>query len=133
MYSQAIESKTIKVVLSVFGVILTPIAIFIAAHGIILGYGGFQKFDLLLISMGIATILGVLGLGGAWFRLFKKLSSMSRNQIAVIRTLLFGGVVSGLYLVIGCIYSGMPVSITLLCLGLTIGGIYFVLATPKGF
>lgn len=126
-----IEQKIIRISLGLLAIMLVPPVLFMAIHGLMLGYGGIKDFNLLLISMGLATVLGLLGFSGGAYRLSKPLSAMSNKQIKIARLLLISGIVSGLYLGGACLYSGMPISITLLCALITIVGGLFLHATPK--
>ena len=129
---EIIEYKYIRIILALIGLVLSPVILFMAIHGLILGYAGIMDFSPLLIGMGGATVFGLIGFAGACYRLSRNLVSMSKKQKMVSRALLVSGIASGIYLIIGCLYSGMPLSITLLCVVVTVGGGVFLYATPKG-
>ena len=96
MRPDLIDHSVVRIALAVVGFLLSLVALFATPHGIILGYAGVIKRDVLLIFIGLMTILGVIAIVGAWYRLLVPHVEMAKAQARRMRFCLYCGVVSSL-------------------------------------
>ncbi len=128
---EIIECKYSRSILGLIAFLLLPVLLFISMHGLLAGFHGLLELNTLLIAMGLANVLGLTGFIAAIYRLFKNIADLTKTQILIIRYMLICGVLSSTLLVIACIYSGMPIAISLLCLFLACVGLVFLYVTPN--
>lgn len=92
---KVIDRPLVRVTLGVLiGVPFSVVAVFAVPHGVVLGYSGIVEGDPLLISVGLVTVLGVMAIYGAWYRLLVPHTEMLLAQARRIRFCLYCGVTS---------------------------------------
>lgn len=106
MLANLIDHPVGRIALAVVGFLLSLVALIAAPHGLVLGYSGLIERSALLIVIGLMTILGVIAIAGAWYRLFLPHTKMARAQARRIRFCLYCGVISGLGLACWPAYEG---------------------------
>jgi len=127
------ESPVKTIVIFPLGILITLAALVGAFHGLAIGYNGIITNQVTLVVLGVATIFAVLGIFGAWYRYYKKLSSMSLAQRKFARFFLYCGFAASIYLVAASLYAGFGWQIGLFFFLFTLGSGLFIYATPKGF
>ena len=85
-----------RVMLMFFGLPVTAFILFLAVHGLVLGYGGIIKGQIVMILMGLLTVTGLIGVFGAWLRVLTLPKSLS--FIKVINLMLGVGIATCLVL-----------------------------------
>lgn len=108
----------------------TAISIVLGWHGLLLGFGGIASGNILFILIGITTIIGFVGIAGAWRRLLKSSNLMSKEEQNKIRTMLFFGLASSLVLCVWSFFKADIITILILSL-LLLFSVFFIYATPK--
>lgn len=108
----------------------TAISIVLGWHGLLLGFGGIASGNVLFILIGITTIIGFVGITGAWRRLLKSSKVMSKEEQNKIRTMLFFGLASSFILCVWSVFKTDLITISILYL-LLLFSVFFIYATPK--
>jgi len=122
----------IRIIVSIFiGIPISALALVTGLHGLVLGYAGIVNIELWLILIGIITITGFIGLAGAWLRLFESTTSMTEPYRHKTRIMLFLGLISSSALSVWSILLDGLSLISFLLMSLAMGGLLFILATPK--
>jgi hypothetical protein len=130
MLSNAIDRPVVRLVLGVLiGFPLSVVALFAAPHGLILGYAGVAEGSPLLIFAGLMTVLGVIAIFGAWYRLFVPHVEMGIAQARGIRFCLYCGVISSFGLAAWAGYERQFLLASALGL-FVIAGVVLVKGTP---
>lgn len=97
MLPKLIDRPVVRLILGVLvGFPLSLVAVFAVPHGLVLGYGGVVELDPLLAFAGLMTVLGVIAIYGAWYRLLVPHAEMVAAQARRVRFCLYCGVVSSL-------------------------------------
>jgi hypothetical protein len=92
-----IDRPLVRLALGVLvGFPLSVVAVFAVPHGLVMGYGGILEGSPLLIFVGLVTVLGVIAIYGAWYRLLVPHAEMVVAQVRRIRFCLYCGVISSL-------------------------------------
>lgn len=95
-------------------------------------YRRLQRRDFVTSLLGPVIVLGLAGIAGAWRRLTKNHEMMSSRERRVVRLLLGCGAVSASYSTVAAVgLSGIGMSIALPLLVLSVGGVLFLLGTPR--
>jgi len=131
MMIEFIESKATKIGLSIFGILLLPLILAAAIHGLIFFIPLFTEFSFISLGIALSSLFGLIGFISAWHRLFLKHLSMSNYQITYIRSCFFLGIASCLIILIGLIHFKLGASAITACVLAMLCGILFVQATPK--
>jgi len=93
MAPDPIDRPVIRLAVGVLlGLPLSVVAVFAVPHGLILGYAGLLEGEVLNLLAGISTILGLLAILAAWYRLIVPRSEMSQPKVRAVRAGLFCGV-----------------------------------------
>jgi hypothetical protein len=130
MLSGALDRPWLRIAVGVFlGIPLTAAALFGAIFGTIFFVHGLQDGEFWAIGLGLVAALGALGIAGAWWRLLRRHTAMSRRESIVVRVLLFSGIVSSIVLGAWAVQGEWAAAALLFGL-LAIGGVALVLATP---
>ena len=115
----------------IVGIPLSALVLVTGAHGLLIGYAGVINSEFWLILVGIITITGIIGIIGAWRRLIDSTYSMSVPYNNKTRTMLFFGVFTSVALTVWTIVIDGVSEIASLLIILSIGGVIFIIATPK--
>ena len=124
MLPKLIDRLLVRLILGVLvGFPLSVVAVFAVPHGLVLGYGGIVEREPLGAFSGLMTVLGVIAIVGAWYRLLVPHAEMGATQARRIRFCLWCGVASSLGL---AAWAGYETELTLsgvLGLFAVIGGV----------
>jgi hypothetical protein len=92
-----IDHPLVRTVLGVLvGFPLSLVTLFAAPYGLLLGYGGVAEGNPQLFFLGLMTVLGLIAIYGAWYRLLVPHAEMVAAQVRRIRFCLYCGVISSL-------------------------------------
>jgi hypothetical protein len=95
MLIRVIDHPLVRLALGLLvGLPLSVVALFAAPHGLILGYGGGVECSVLFLFVGVLTVLGVVAIIGAWYRLFVRSTDVSCAEAQAIRFCLASGIIS---------------------------------------
>ena len=94
-----------------------------------MGAVGLRELEVATLSMGVAAILGSLGVIGAWLRLAKTIDNFSPNLITFTRILLGCGIVSTVMLIVLTIWADTFLLLGLPAIALLTGGVCFYVGT----
>lgn len=108
-----VDRPLVRIALGVLvGFPLSVVALFAIPHGLVLGYGGVVEREPLAIFVGLMTILGIVAICGAWYRLLVPHSEMVAAQARRVRFCLYCGVISSLGL---AVWAGYETEIAFSC------------------
>jgi len=107
----------------------TLVALVTLPYAVIFGLVAIKHLQPLFAILGLAAILGVLGISGAWFRIFKTKDSLSFRQLKYVRSGLVCGIVSTVLLVSVAIWAEAYLSAVLPLLLLLAMGVVFYVGT----
>lgn len=130
MLPTLIDRPLVRLALGVLvGFPFSLVAVFAVPHGLVLGYSGIVQRDPLLTFAGFMTVLGVIAIFGAWYRLLVPHAEMVATQARCTRFCLYCGVISSLGL---SGWAGYESAFTLSgVLGLfAVVGVVFIKGTP---
>lgn len=132
MMERILNNRIVRIIVGlVIGVPLTALAFVAGVHGLLIGYGGIVKGEPLWIIIGVITVVGFIGISGAWRRILKSSISMTGKERQVVRAMLFCGVASSLSLTVWSYFIEKTLVVPLILVVLALGGFVFILATPK--
>ena len=126
-----LNNRIVRIILAVVvGIPVTAVVVVLGFNGLILGYGGIIEFKLLPFLLGVVTVTGVIGIIGAWKRIYTSTNEMSEKEKQTTRVMLVIGCFSSLALSIWAFSSAEP-EIAIFLLVLSFGAVVFIYATPK--
>lgn len=126
-----LNKKATRIIIGLFIAIpFTGGAVMFGLYGILMGIGGIAEMNILLILLGLITILGLLGVSGAWRRLLKPTTEINIKENKKIRVMLFCGFASSFCLLVWSIYFKSFEAISFFVILLIIN-VFFIYATPK--
>ena len=133
MLREIFDNRTFRITVGmVAGVPLSVLALASLPDGLALAIGGMQERNVALALLGPIIILSLVGIGGAWRRLTKTQATMTLRERRIVRLLLYCGIISSTYLTAWAFtVPEMRTLIALPLLALSVGGVIFVLATPR--
>ena len=130
MLAELIDYRLLRLALgALVGFPLSIIAVFAAPQGLVLGYWGIVEGNLLSAFLGLMTMLGVVSIFGAWYRLLVPHANMAAIQARRVRFCLYCGVISSLGLAALAGHDalfGLSAAVSLL----GIAGVILILGTP---
>jgi hypothetical protein len=114
------------------GVPVTVVALVFGFLGLVTGLGGLTTGTAKLQFLGntLATILGLLGIAGAWFRLLAPHTAFGPNRRRVVVVLLCSGIASALLIAAYAVSLGATLAAGG-ALAVAALGLAFVAATPS--
>lgn len=130
MIRDTLDNKTFRIIFALFaGIPLTLLFLVALPSGLIMGIVGLRDFETATLSMGIAAILGALGMIGAWMRIAKRIDNCSPGQMIFTRILLACGITASAILLLLTIWADTFLAFGLPMMVLLIGGILFYAGT----
>ena len=126
-----LNKKNTRITIGIFvAAPFTAIALLFGLYGIIFGIAGITSNHSFASLFGLLTILGLIGVAGAWRRLLKPTNKNNSKEQDKIRTMLFCGLASSLAFFAVSFYYNQTEAILIL-LPITMINVFFIYATPK--
>ena len=130
MLRDTLDRKSVRIAIAICaGLPLTVLFMLLFPAGLMMGIVGIREGEIPTLMMGIAALLGLAGLIGAWLRITRHSQSFSRKLKAITRTLLACGIVASLILLTVTIWAGTWILFGLPAFGLLIAGVLFYAGT----
>lgn len=132
MIENIFDNKWIRICLGVLvGIPFTLAALIGSIHGLVLFFAGIRNNELWAIALGAASMIGLLGLWGAWWRLRKPLKTMSDRERLFVKALLVIGTATSLFLASLSWFWGQWGGGAIIGILVAAVGIVLIIATPQ--
>jgi len=129
MIRETLDNKNFRIAFAVLVGIPATFVYFVAAiYGFVLVIASFHNFQLFPASLGVATLLGTLGIVGAWLRLIKRRDNLGARELKFTRASLACGVIASIILLANAILAGSLIFGVPLAI-LTLVGVFFYVGT----
>lgn len=131
MFERTIDKRIVRIILgTAFGLPITALILVASIWGLIAGYGALLAGEILYSGIGVITVLGLLGISGAWRRVLKTHEAMTARERLIVRRFLACGVIASIALALLAFVYIESTLLALFLVLLALGGGFFVLATP---
>jgi len=128
---QLLNNILVRIIVGItIGLPITPLALMYGIHGLLIGFQGLVEGDYLFLLIGVLAVTGLIGIIGAWWRLFRSTEKMKTKERKVVRIMLFCGVISCLGLAAWALFLDLTPKILLLFVLPALAGAVFVSSTP---
>ena len=112
------------------GLPITPLALMYGIHGLVIGFQGLVEGNYLSLLIGALSVAVLIGIIGAWWRLFRSSDKMKMKERKAVRIMLFCGMISCLGLAAWALFLELTPKILLLFVLPALAGAVFVSSTP---
>jgi len=128
---ELLNNNKIRIVISIFiGIPATAIIALTSIYGLTFGLVGVIEGSLYMLFIGIINISGIIGLIGAWKRIYTTSTKMTEDEKHTTKVMLYIGMFSSLSLSASSFYFS-EIAPTFIFILISLGSAAFIYATPK--